>query len=243
MSTSATVRDIRRQRRFEKLTSSDAQFIAAQPDPAISAGLDGPDVLLTDAIRIVMDGYADRPALGQRAVEFVTERTAAPSPVAAAVRHHHLPRSGPRSGCRRCTGRQSCPARRPRGHARLHQRRLRRHGHGAVADRRRHGAAADQCAGATAAPDPRRDRAGRDRLQRRPLADAVELALTGLTPKRLVVFDYHPQVDDQREALRVRRGTPGRPSTSPVETFADVIEQRRCALRRLRRSNAVTLTH
>ena len=33
------------------------------------------------------------------------------------------------------------------------------------------------------------------------LQDAVELALTAYTPKRLVVFDYHPQVDDHREAL------------------------------------------
>ncbi len=49
-----------------------AGFTAAQPDPAISEALDGSDVLLTDAIRTVMEGYADRSALGQRAVEFVT---------------------------------------------------------------------------------------------------------------------------------------------------------------------------
>ena len=34
------------------------------------------------------------------------------------------------------------------------------------------------------------------------LQDAVELALTAYTPSRLVVFDYHPQVDDHREALQ-----------------------------------------
>ncbi len=33
------------------------------------------------------------------------------------------------------------------------------------------------------------------------LDDAVELALTSHAPRRLVVFDYHPQVDDHREAL------------------------------------------
>jgi fatty acid CoA ligase FadD9 len=33
------------------------------------------------------------------------------------------------------------------------------------------------------------------------LAEAVELALTVRTPTRLVVFDYHPEVDDEREAF------------------------------------------
>src|SRR5262245_49144022 len=73
MSTSAIAREVQRQSRFEKLTSSDAQLVAAQPDPAIMALLDDPGLLLTDVIRTVMDGYADRPALGQRAVEFVTD--------------------------------------------------------------------------------------------------------------------------------------------------------------------------
>ena len=39
----------------------------------ITATLDGAGVLLIDVIRTVMNGYADRPALGQRAVEFVTD--------------------------------------------------------------------------------------------------------------------------------------------------------------------------
>ena len=73
MSTSATAREARRQSRFEELSSSDTQLIAAQPDPAITAGIGGPGLLVTDVIRTVMDGYADRPALGQRAVEFVTD--------------------------------------------------------------------------------------------------------------------------------------------------------------------------
>jgi len=78
MSTSANSREARWQSRFEKLTSTDAQLVAAQPDPAISAIVDGPDVLLADVIRTVMNGYADRPALGQRAVEFVTDANARP---------------------------------------------------------------------------------------------------------------------------------------------------------------------
>jgi hypothetical protein len=56
MSTSADAREARRQSRFEKLTSSDAQLVAAQPDPAITDALDSPSVLLTDVIRTVMTG-------------------------------------------------------------------------------------------------------------------------------------------------------------------------------------------
>ncbi|MDT5070786.1 MAG: fatty acid CoA ligase FadD9, partial [Mycobacterium sp.] len=69
MSTPANAREARLSRRFDKLTSGsgsgDAQLIAAQPDPSITAALDGPNVLLTDVIRTVMTGYADRPALGE----------------------------------------------------------------------------------------------------------------------------------------------------------------------------------
>jgi fatty acid CoA ligase FadD9 len=42
------------------------------PDPAITAALDVPGIVLTDVISTAMNGYADRPALGRRAVEFVT---------------------------------------------------------------------------------------------------------------------------------------------------------------------------
>ena len=72
MSTSANTREARTQSRFEKLTSTDPQLVAARPDPAVSAALADPGLQLTDVIRTVMNGYADRPALGQRAVEYVT---------------------------------------------------------------------------------------------------------------------------------------------------------------------------
>ena len=42
------------------------------------------------------------------------------------------------------------------------------------------------------------------------LADAVELVLTEHSPRRLVVFDYRPQVDDQREAFDAAKARLGR---------------------------------
>jgi fatty acid CoA ligase FadD9 len=73
MSAPTNARETRLQRRFEQSTITDAQLIAAQPDPTLTSALDGPDVLLTDMIRTVMTGYANRHALAQRAVEFVTK--------------------------------------------------------------------------------------------------------------------------------------------------------------------------
>ena len=58
------------------------------------------------------------------------------------------------------------------------------------------------------------------------LADAVELALTGHTPARLVVFDYHPEVDDQREAFDAARARLAqRAARCVVETLAEVLER------------------
>ena len=56
------------------------------------------------------------------------------------------------------------------------------------------------------------------------LSDAVELVLTGHTPTRLVVFDYRPEVDDQREAVQAARDRLAK-AGSPVivETLADVV--------------------
>src|ERR1700754_754476 len=73
MPTPPEARQARLVRRAEELTSSDAQLGAARPDPAITAALDDPDMVLVDVMKKVMTGYADRPALGERAIEFVTD--------------------------------------------------------------------------------------------------------------------------------------------------------------------------
>ena len=59
--------------RITELRCTDPQFAAAMPDEAVSSAIDRPDMRLPDIIKTVLDGYAERPALGQRAVEFTTD--------------------------------------------------------------------------------------------------------------------------------------------------------------------------
>ena len=199
--------------RFQKLISSDAQLAAATPDPAITAALGEPGLLLTDVIRTVMNGYADRPALGQRAVEFVTDadgRTVAA--FAAPLRHPDLPRDlDPRARARRRTGRQPVqPGDRvatlgftSADYAVVD---MALSLTGAVAVPLQTSAPVSQLHPILVETEPVAILSSVDHLE-----DAVELALTAYTPKRLVVFDYHPQVDDHREALESAVGATGRP--------------------------------
>jgi fatty acid CoA ligase FadD9 len=203
MSTPANAREARLQRRFGKLTSGDAQIIAAQPDPAIAAALDGPGVLLTDVIRTVMNGYADRPALGQRAVEFVTD-----------VSGRTVAELQPRFDTltyRETWGRVRALADALAGHPVQPGDRVATLGFtstdyaivdmalslaGAVAVPLQTSAPVQQLHPILIETEPVAILSSVDHLE-----DAVELALTAHAPKRLVVFDYHPQIDDHREAF------------------------------------------
>ena len=62
-------------RRIEDLNANDAQFAAAKPSEAIAEAINQPGLQLPQIIQTLMEGYADRPALGQRAVQFVTDPT------------------------------------------------------------------------------------------------------------------------------------------------------------------------
>ncbi|MFB1297261.1 carboxylic acid reductase [Mycobacterium sp. pW049] len=61
------------ERRITTLYSTDRQFAAAAPDPAVAAALDAPDMSLGSIVATVFDRYADRPALGQREIRFVED--------------------------------------------------------------------------------------------------------------------------------------------------------------------------
>ncbi|WP_237570114.1 carboxylic acid reductase [Mycolicibacterium lacusdiani] len=203
MATPATDREARRQERFERLTSGDAQLVAARPDPAITEALQRPGVTLADAIRTVMTGYADRPALGQRAVEFVQDadgRTVAEyqprfdtityGETWARIRAlaDSLSNDPVAPGDRVATlGFTSADYVVVDAALSLS---------GAVAVPLQTSAPVSQLHPILVETEPVAILSSVDHL-----ADAVELSLTAYAPQRLIVFDYHPQIDDHREAF------------------------------------------
>lgn len=60
-------------RRLDQMLRDDPQLAAARPDPTLSAARDEPNALVVDIVHTIMDGYAERPALGQRAVDYLTD--------------------------------------------------------------------------------------------------------------------------------------------------------------------------
>ena len=70
---STDIGQARLNRRIHELYATDPQFAAARPDEAVSAAMERPGLRLPQLVQTVMEGYADRPALGQRAVQFVKD--------------------------------------------------------------------------------------------------------------------------------------------------------------------------
>src|ERR1700755_260309 len=60
-------------RRVAELFDSDAQFRAAAPVPEVIEAVCTPGLRLTEVLETIVEGYADRPALGRRARELVTD--------------------------------------------------------------------------------------------------------------------------------------------------------------------------
>ena len=233
MATPANARESRLQRRFDKLTSGDAQLIAARPDPAITAALDGPGVLLTDVIRTVMAGYADRPALGQRAVEFVTDasgRTVAELQPRFDTLTYRETWARVKALADALAGNPVHPGDRvatlgftSADYAVVD---MALSLTGAVAVPLQTSAPVSQLHPILLETEPVAILSSVDHL-----ADAVELALTAHAPKRLVVFDYHPQIDDHREAFESAVARLADQQVS-VEALDDVIKAGRSAHRR-----------
>lgn len=72
---STDTREGRLARRIADLFATDPQFAAAVPDETVAAAVEEHAAHLPDVMRTVLDGYADRPALGRRAVRFVEDAT------------------------------------------------------------------------------------------------------------------------------------------------------------------------
>ncbi len=213
--------------RIADLCATDPQLAAARPLAAVGAALDEPGIRLTDMISAVMAAYADRPALGQRAVEYVADD-------AGRTVSRLLPRYDT------ITYGEAWRQIKAIGNALLT-------GPDAVA-------AGDRVAmlGFTSAEftiiDTALARAGVVAVplqtsapaeQLRPILDetepvalfadvkfldeAVELvAGSGAAVKRVVVFDHHAQVDDEREAVE-RAATQLAERGIVVETLADLV--------------------
>ena len=216
-------------RRVEDLSANDPQFAAARPSPAVAAALGLPGLRLPQIVQTVLEGYADRPALGQRAVEFVkdpkTRRTSLEvlphfetiiyrdlsDRVGALTRA--LTNESVRSGERVCE----------LGFASVDFTTidLALGQIGAVAVPLPTSAAITQLQAIVSETEPSVIAASVNQLH-----DAVELILNGHVPAKLMVFDYYSEVDDQREAVGTARA---RLADTPVivETLADVLDRGR----------------
>ena len=225
-------REERLARRIADLYATDPQFADARPIEAVSAAVERPGLRLQQIVRTVMEGYAERPALGQRAVRFVTDPASGRTslellPEFETVTYRELwdrvgavanalaggPGNPVRPGDRVCVlGFTSVD------YATVDMALVRL---GAVCVPLQTSAPVSQLRPIVAETEPRVFASSIDDLD-----DAVELVLTGYTPARLVVFDYRPEVDDQREAFEAA-GTRLAEAASPVivETLTELLER------------------
>jgi fatty acid CoA ligase FadD9 len=60
---SSDTREQRLQRRISHLYGTDQQFADARPNDSITHAIESPELGLSQIVRAVIDGYADRPAL------------------------------------------------------------------------------------------------------------------------------------------------------------------------------------
>ena len=217
-------REARLERRIADLYATDQQFAAAKPDQAVAAAVEAPGLRLADIVRTVMAGYADRPALGQRAVEFVTDSsgrtTAELLPRFDTISYREL-WERVRATAAGLSGQPVQPGDRVAilgftsvdytvVDTALSQL-------GAVSVPLQTSASPAQLSPIIAETEPSLIASSIDQL-----ADAVELVTSGPAPARLVVFDYRPEVDEQREAFE-RAVTALAGSSVTVELLADVL--------------------
>jgi fatty acid CoA ligase FadD9 len=201
---STDTREGRFEQRVADLYATDPQFAAATPDPTVTAAAAQPGLSLPGIIKTVFDGYADRPAVGQRAVRFVEDPKTHRTTAELVTRFDTIT-------YRELWGRVQAVAGAWSGRAVQPGDRVAILGFtsvdyttidlaltqlGAVSVPLQTSAGATGLHPIVAETEPTVIAASIDNLN-----DAVELVLAGPAPKRLVVFDFRPEVDDQRESL------------------------------------------
>ncbi|MEV0669949.1 carboxylic acid reductase [Mycobacterium sp. NPDC050441] len=221
-------REDRLQRRIAHLYDTDSQFADARPSDAVNAAVAQPDLRLPAVVKGVFAGYADRPALGQRAVEFVTDasgRTSAQllprfdtityrqlSDRVQAVTnawHNHPVKPGDRVAILGFTSVDYTTI----DTALIEL--------GAVSVPLQTSAPVTTLRPIVAETEPVVIAASIDFLD-----DAVELVRSGPAPRRLAVFDYRPQVDAQRETFEAAKAALAGTDVI-VEPLADVLDRGR----------------
>jgi len=235
---STTTQEERLARRVDHLTANDPQFAAAKPDPAVAEALARPGLRLPQIFQTAVDGYAERPALGQRVVEFVKDPKTGRTSLELLPRYETityrelgdrvgalaraLTHDSVRAGDRVCVlGFNSID------YATID---MALGTIGVVSVPLQTSAAITQLQPIVTETEPSVIAASVNQLP-----DAVELILnssqTGPVPAmltKLLVFDYHPEVDDEREAFESARAAIHArlaETTVTVEGLADVLER------------------
>ncbi|NMN96389.1 carboxylic acid reductase [Antrihabitans stalactiti] len=193
-------------KRIAELYAAHQDIRDARPNPEVVAAIREPGMRLAQVIATVMERYADRPAVGQRAVELTTDAAGRRSlrllpefhtisygelwsrvnSVAAAWHHdaEHPVYAGDFVALLGFTSSDYTTV----DLACVHL--------GAVTVPLQANATIAQLAAITAETTPKTFAVSAETL-----TTAVDLALAGHTPDRVVVFDYHPEDDDQRAAF------------------------------------------
>ncbi len=197
--------------RLEQLKAGDAQFTAALPNATVTQAKQQPGLRLAEVIQIVMEGYAGRPAIGARARELVTDpvsgrtssrllnrfETRSFGELWAQIRAtagdwHHHPQHPVQPGAFITILGFASPDYAAMALAAVHL--------GAVNVPLQATAPAAQHAAIMAETEPCLLATSIEYLDL-----AVEAVLAGTPPPRLIVFDYEPRDDAQREKLEVAR--------------------------------------
>ncbi|MEE6138403.1 carboxylic acid reductase [Mycobacterium sp. 050128] len=221
-------------RRRERLYAEDAQFSATRPDEHIAAAARAPGLRIGEVMATVLRGYAERPALGRRVREVITDPATGRSTLnflsrfetvsyaelwarvqAVAGDWHHHEQHPAQTGDFVCMLGFASIDYTAIECACIHL--------GAVVVPLQTSAPAAQHAPILNETQPRIFAVGIDNLEIA-LETVLEAARSGTAPQRLIVFDYEPRDDDQRagyEAARDRLAATGTGLT--IETLDDVV--------------------